>query len=135
MTHFDPKLLLHVGRTWLKEYGWLEAMKHAFIEPVVVHHDPGETHRVVLVSFDQYQELIQIAGLDRPTPRKMTGFLATLTDEQKDAALSHEGPDDHGPLSGMHRDDRREVERFILYLKGRREDIDAAEAYLHEEPA
>lgn len=34
----------------------------------------------------------------RPQPRPMTGFLATLTPEQREAALAYRGPDGHGDL-------------------------------------
>jgi hypothetical protein len=35
----------------------------------------------------------------RPKPRAMTGFLATLTEAQKEAALAYQGPDTHGEYS------------------------------------
>lgn len=33
---------------------------------------------------------------ERPTPRKMTGFFAQLTDEQKKKALEYTGDESHG---------------------------------------
>ena len=42
--------------------------------------------------------------IDHDAPREMTGFFAGLTDEQKAAALSYDGPESHGDAALLRRD-------------------------------
>jgi hypothetical protein len=62
------------------------------------------------------KELARSAALDikaapkKGRPRKMTGFFSTLTDEQKQAALSYRGPENHGDPSLLVKKGRPRIE-------------------------